>query len=290
MPERRTCQQCGSGIGTVKRRWLCTRCWRDWTETADRCEEHGRLVITNGQCSYCLTAAASGGQRCPGCHTRKSQAKNRGGFCKACDEKRRASAPRCKAHGLPVIVEDRCAHCERVFLAAQRVCVECGRQPVDAHARCRWHANLYRYRERACKVVDESGRSCVRPVITKSGLCAMHAARLRATGSTGPVDPLIAGPGEGCLDKTTGYRYVSAGENRMVLEHRAVMEKVLGRSLLPSESVQHRNGVRDDNRVENLELWTRHHPFGVRVSDLVAYVVEIYPDEVAAALRARSAL
>ena len=63
--------------------------------------------------------------------------------------------------------------------------------------------------------------------------------------------------------------------NGYKFEHVIVMESKLNRNLVAGENVHHINGIRDDNRPENLELWIRPQPTGIRAKDAVEWAREI---------------
>lgn len=109
--------------------------------------------------------------------------------------------------------------------------------------------------------------------------CSMHYERVKRHGDPGPADKIKPEHDYGYT--TDGYRVVKVNGKR-ILEHRAVMEQHLGRALLKEENVHHLNGHRLDNRIENLELWSKRQPPGQRIEDKIIFALEIlnmyYPE------------
>lgn len=126
---------------------------------------------------------------------------------------------------------------------------------------------------------------CDKPAWNK-GICQMHARRLRLTGELGAAESTrpnftTRDPNSVRRANELGYveikvrGHVEAKKNGWALEHRVVMSDHIGRRLTKEENVHHLNGVRDDNRLENLELWTKSQPWGQRVSDKLAWARQI---------------
>jgi hypothetical protein len=110
-------------------------------------------------------------------------------------------------------------------------------------------------------------------------LCSGHHARVkRGVEVNSPLRKMQAGVWGEWKVTSDGYIRRSRTVNGIAEYqhlHRLTMEDELGRPLLPSENVHHINGIRHDNRIENLELWVTSQPKGQRPSDLVEWAREI---------------
>jgi len=172
---------------------------------------------------------------------------------------------------------------------------ECGR-PIHAHGYCGGH--YYQFsngrelapieRRKVPRGTPCAVDGCERPSLTRDGICRTHY-RYRADGDADWQRPIPekAPNGAGHID-ANGYRVITV-DGRSKLEHRHVAERLLGRPLLPTENVHHKNGNRADNRTDgpfvlddrgrmlsgNLELWSTAQPAGQEIGPKLEWAREL---------------
>lgn len=232
----------------------------------------GSFVPTNTECGQCgrefLTRHR--GQRfcsvsCAARRPRPNARRAIGQKTCACGTTFEPSAPRvrfcsraCVTRFGGVLRTKACPHCLATYETKSAIQVYCS-------LRCQRLALLERS-VRHCENCDSEYKS----LDCRRRYCSVQCARVRGRRYRGADAPNWKGGrtlAAGYVRRRAPSHPRTTPRNPYVLEHILVMERLLGRYLAPNERVHHRNGRRDDNRLENLELWKMKDPPGVRASD-----------------------
>lgn len=146
-----------------------------------------------------------------------------------------------------------------------RICQTCNKEftPSSAHKDCP-SCRYQKTKTVICHICNENIHS------SKYSNCIKCTNKLRADYGTGRY--LKNGY---VMVFQKGHPRATGSRGIYVFEHILVMEKHLGRHLTKNENVHHKNGIKDDNSISNLELWVKPQPSGIRARDAVSWAKEI---------------
>lgn len=236
---------------------------------------------------YCADCGRRGWGVCEHCGTRFQKTGNTSGrWCSSdCSYRARRDAKYADKH---------CAQCGIPFkpLRPEQMC--CSRDCSNAHIKARTAANRIVKECAVCgkpfdathhaeqKMCSRECRAAFRALPRQA--CERCGKQMDTTNSTyrkqrfcspacrrAPFGTIRSGS-NGYLDMYVGLDHPMANDRGWVQEHRYVVSEQVGRPLESHERVHHKNGQRDDNRPENLELWkvkggSKKDPAGVRAAD-----------------------